>query len=71
MADALESLVTQQAPLERHEVTQLEDWLSALEEDCACFGATGEDRVRMSGIRNRISLERFRTLNPKGGDSDV
>lgn len=53
----LESLLQQEEPLEKHEIADLKDWLSALEEDCKNFGATGVDRFRMDVIRMKIESQ--------------
>lgn len=51
----LQSLIEQKEPLEAHEVSDLKNWLEVLEEDCATFGETPEDTIRMTKMREKIS----------------
>jgi hypothetical protein len=55
-----ELLLTQAEPLEPHEISDLEDWLSVLEGDVAMFGDTPEDNARMAKIKARIKQEKER-----------
>lgn len=50
----LESLLTQEEPLDQGEIADLEEWLRTLSEDCKVFGATPEDIDRAARIRMKI-----------------
>lgn len=54
-------ILEQLAPLEPFEVTDLKDWLTALQADCEAFGETPEDTTRMNTIKQRIAKEEKRT----------
>ena len=51
----LQSLIEQKEPLEAHEVSDLKNWLQVLEGDCADFGETYEDTIRMNKMRAAIN----------------
>lgn len=53
-------LLTQTEPLEPHEISDLEDWLSVLKGDVEMFGDTPEDNARMAKIEARIKQEKER-----------
>jgi hypothetical protein len=53
----LESLLTQEEPLEPHEIADLEEWLVVLGEDCKTFGATSEDIERAARIKMKIQSQ--------------
>lgn len=60
-----QTLLTQFAPLEAHEVASLREWLSALKEDVELFGATPEDTARIARIESRIEgASRFIAYGP-------
>lgn len=50
-------LLAQAETLERHEITELQNWLHSLEGDCATFGETAEDRQRIASIKRRLNKE--------------
>lgn len=54
----LEGLLTQEKPLEPHEVADLEEWLSAMMRDCEDFGPTPDDIARMAAIEAKIDQSR-------------
>lgn len=56
-----DQLLTQAEPLERHEISDLEDWLSVLKGDVEMFGDTPEDNARMAKIEARIKQEKDRS----------
>lgn len=53
----LENLLTQEEPLERGEIADLQEWLEVLDEDCRTFGATPEDIARAAQIRVKIQAQ--------------
>jgi hypothetical protein len=55
-----ETLLRQQAPLEKHEISSLREWLQVLREDCEDFGPAHADLVRMQAIEDRIAAEMAR-----------
>jgi hypothetical protein len=57
MTSRLENLLTQEEPLEQHEIADLEEWLLVLKEDCEMFGATAEDIMRAAQIRMKIQAQ--------------
>lgn len=48
-------LLVQTEPLALHEITELEVWLSALEEDVALFGTTPQDENLLARIRAKLA----------------
>lgn len=52
----LHNLLKRSEPLEAHEISELKDWLSALEEDVAIFGATPQDENLMLRIQGKIVM---------------
>ncbi len=54
----LSALLEQKAPLEPHEVDDLQVWLACLEDDVATFGTTPQDENLMARIRAKIERSR-------------
>ncbi len=54
----LDDLLRQKEPLEPHEVSDLEEWLSAMMRDCEDFGPTPDDTARMAAIEAKINQSR-------------
>lgn len=49
------TLAEQKDPLKAHAVSILKNWLQILESDCATFGETPEDTIRMIKMRAAIN----------------